>query len=763
MSTANFTRANMQALDILLNNRGKIVSVHKTTRAGATTSLIINACELGQKTVIIAPTLKILDETVLNAVSKAQCPKTPVYLKLPQNKELCKRLVEKCQTTPALKKLPVLYRPSCKGCIYNDPKQCKLQAILQSDYDVLGLTYQKLERLAYGEGAIAKMLFEAVKSPDNIILDEFTSGIVASFPQETVVQPRTALKQDFPEFEAPNISMKTPDTILEFWSSLLLFASECERRGNALQNDEEKIFNNPIKRLISRAQLGNLRMSSGQFWKIIEDFTIQGRNTDTLQKLVCMFTAEKFEISKNSKGEVKVKSLRMPLDEDTKIISTEYLRTLVKVTKPETLVALVDASQPKFNVADALGVYTIKKVTTRDPLTGFFHTKKKKVIDSDRIVNVKWGDPLGTAKTQLIVCDRRQISVREFYRTNGNTAQPFVKESINAVCALHGASNVIVATLNSKMAKETLYAWRKNGEIPSDISLTWYRSTVSKGTSLAPNIRYMVLIGAPYVPVKAFKAETCSSGYQKAAKHSDEAQNFVNMVGRVKDPNGRERSVVYALGVTAFEAENWLRQPVNAPYIGQFPMQGTVPEDFKITGELFIDRVNVDDINNEIPFLAMVIRKVREKKKVAAWEVVPNGTKSIKKLVTKYKPVLKSQGIEVEDKPNGYTLIDTGKRPSKKGSTPLPLTPPSQPTQTQTAQALTKPQQNEDDIVWFCLAVFAKVPPTANCDRCIPGQEKPVTHVLEYNQYISPAKYFCFKHFMEERECHPNLVWKPKV
>lgn len=43
------------AREILTNRRGQALAIVKATRAGATTSLLKVACELGQKTVIVAP------------------------------------------------------------------------------------------------------------------------------------------------------------------------------------------------------------------------------------------------------------------------------------------------------------------------------------------------------------------------------------------------------------------------------------------------------------------------------------------------------------------------------------------------------------------------------------------------------------------------------------------------------------------------------------------------------------------------------------
>jgi len=52
---------------------------------------------------------------------------------------------------------------------------CRLHYILQSEWDIPGLTYDKLRALSISNSQIALDLFEKIKNLDNLILDEFVT------------------------------------------------------------------------------------------------------------------------------------------------------------------------------------------------------------------------------------------------------------------------------------------------------------------------------------------------------------------------------------------------------------------------------------------------------------------------------------------------------------------------------------------------------------------------------------------------------------
>ena len=86
-----FALQNSKAQDILTNYRGKVLAVEKATRAGATTSLLKKACELGQKTVIVAPYIKIFDNTVDNVRGLIE-GKDPRIARIGANEYICTKI-----------------------------------------------------------------------------------------------------------------------------------------------------------------------------------------------------------------------------------------------------------------------------------------------------------------------------------------------------------------------------------------------------------------------------------------------------------------------------------------------------------------------------------------------------------------------------------------------------------------------------------------------------------------------------------------------
>lgn len=134
-----FAKQDKMANEILTKYRDKVLAIVKATRAGATFSLLKRAYELKQKTVIVAPYIEIFERTV-KEVEDSFSKDKPRITRIPKNEDVCTKLAEKVHDNPNLKSLPFHLRPSCKNCEYNDPESCKLQEILASDWDILGLT-----------------------------------------------------------------------------------------------------------------------------------------------------------------------------------------------------------------------------------------------------------------------------------------------------------------------------------------------------------------------------------------------------------------------------------------------------------------------------------------------------------------------------------------------------------------------------------------------------------------------------------------------
>ena len=112
----------IKAVDTLLNGDSYMVS--KPVRAGVTTSLII-AAEKKHKTMLyLAPTNKIIMETVVNAAKMANIEN--LSIRVPANKE-CSQLQKEISNNKILQQLP-LSLPNCSKC--NNLIECRVKDIL---------------------------------------------------------------------------------------------------------------------------------------------------------------------------------------------------------------------------------------------------------------------------------------------------------------------------------------------------------------------------------------------------------------------------------------------------------------------------------------------------------------------------------------------------------------------------------------------------------------------------------------------------------
>ena len=155
-------------------------AVSKPIRAGMTTSTVM-ACERrGWPLLALAPTRRILTETVSKASSNA--------VRIPGNSE-CSLIEPDVRKTPILAQLP-LTLPDCEKCQEND--ECEVRAILRAkDPGLMALTYPKLEALMLSKGRTAKEILAKLSRADVVLLDE---AHVLSLPSSVTVRAFATLE-----------------------------------------------------------------------------------------------------------------------------------------------------------------------------------------------------------------------------------------------------------------------------------------------------------------------------------------------------------------------------------------------------------------------------------------------------------------------------------------------------------------------------------------------------------------------------------------
>jgi hypothetical protein len=574
--------------------------------------------------VIVAPYIRIFDETVQEATASLSV-NSPRVARIAANKDMCRKVKERVRSNPRLEDLPFHVRPSCRRCEYNDADECPLQKILVSEWDVLGLTYAKLQTLGISESATALDLLEKVKLPDNLILDEFVTGIMTTAPSVEIENPHAYLVKEF-GIEARQLGNSDFEDM--FWPSVDNLALQAEIQGKSLADGQHRIFENDAKAECETFFEDNF----AHCWKFIEKLTNEGKDTRILQQLVQIINSDKIFIIKKE-GKVSIKPLK---DLDDISSGSRYLKAFVKdFFSTKKLVTLVDACLPDLNLEEDLGI---------------------------DIEPYRWGDPLNTNKAQLIISDTRKISEIDFFKSIG--LQTELKARINAICKFHGSKRVMVATQNTDM-KQVVEAWRTSGEIPRDTRITYYRSDISRGTTPDKNRRFLVLIGGPYLPKEAYLPETYLSDrqtddLQTAFKKSDMKSAFINLIGRVKDPIGIEPSIVYAFGVTAEEVKALVDQvEVQPAFVSRFPVTGAKMVDFLIVARLFLEtpKEKWRNLGDDIGVLARIITKCEEEKEIQCGRLVPNQTEKLQRFVECYSDILRKHGIEIVKRTRGSSLV----------------------------------------------------------------------------------------------------------
>jgi hypothetical protein len=159
--------------DKILAMDNRIITIEKNPQIGFTTSIIKRSLELDKDIVVLEPTIKILDQTVEEAMKLIHPRKRHVLLR--DNKSIC--------GSRARKDLyyPFYHLGDCRGC---NIKRCPYNLIEQYHIDLIGMTYQKFRVLDGSKRA--KNTYNIIKKYDVLLLDEFTRMLMMQPPSVEV-------------------------------------------------------------------------------------------------------------------------------------------------------------------------------------------------------------------------------------------------------------------------------------------------------------------------------------------------------------------------------------------------------------------------------------------------------------------------------------------------------------------------------------------------------------------------------------------------
>ncbi len=623
--------------EILLRKKG-IIAVYKVARSGVTFSLVKKSVELGKKVVIFEPTRRILNH-IESEIPKIT--KDPLKIgSISSNQQLCRKLDSSL-------KLKFQFKENCFNCEYRGKANaCMLQNILLNDFDIIGLTYDKLRALQLSRSKESKSLLEKLRSCDVFILDEFTTVILSDIQTIKIVKVNensdveklsdllNELEQRTTEFKTPTVAVKP---IL--WSFIKEFLNQFEK---ITTSDE---YNNECIEILSKKDLTQIFRDG---WRYIAELTALGVDTSNLQDIfLIVLTAERIVVECED-GNVTV----TPVIED----ALGYLRELCKGIAEDKPIFLIDSFQPKI------------------PVEHIFGRKVEHALWGRR------GDPIGTDRLQIIIPDTAHWGEYNFRRDSDLQlrVQYFIKELLD----VFPPEKVLIVTTNKTMAKIISY-WG----LPKIVRITWHRSDWMRGVSVEDR-RIFIGIGGSYLPKNAYMSAASSFNFENFFKKIESLSpkeqriklskklniintnsEFINAISRVKDPKAQERSVVFTLGMTERDVKLLLRQ---FPVLWMIPegsrskcvqhiRKGGLGRDGLWIATLWFnqERIRVEDL----PIIARIIRIIHEKIYVRASEVLPRATKLVIEKAERYIDVLYKYNVEIIRKKGGvsFSRVDRNK------------------------------------------------------------------------------------------------------
>jgi hypothetical protein len=604
-----------------------IVCLHKTTRAGATMSIVKACCESEKKVAVVVPTIKIIKEieTKIPEISQVK----PKIGSIRSNPELCRKL------NPNLK-IKFQFKSNCWECEYNSPENCSLQRLLVEDYDVHLLTYDKLLAMQTTSSQEAKQLLKKIFGYDVFILDEFTTSVLPGIPtliikktdeNGQVIRLRDLLNKIFEE--SKNMEDIFSGIFRDIIDDLL---DECE------SINESKVISNEWIELFSKKEI---RLLFNDSWRFITKLTGTGLDTELLQDTTLVAFSRFLVVSFNNE-EAKV----TPKLED----ALGYLREFFEHIGEDRTIFLVDSYQPTLNYS--------------------------KVFDS--VKHVTWGqngDPLQTDLQQLVICDTAHWGSENFKKDK--RIQKQVESFIKELVSTFPAEKILIVTTNKTMAQIIT-----NWNLSKETRVTWFRSDLMRGVPVE-NRKIMVCVGGPYLPKDAYVPQSKSFNIDdlviEAEKMTDEEKTlkiaqllriddtcsqFVNAIGRVKDSLGEDRSLVFTLGMDHLDVDAMLRQPkdypVSRPHVVRPYLHGGMMQDGLLVGEIWLGEASKHLSSNrvkDLPILARIIRALNEKPEVRASEVIHGHTKEVVAAARRNFELLKHYNIKIATKQGGYSFV----------------------------------------------------------------------------------------------------------
>jgi hypothetical protein len=471
-------------------------AVSKPIRAGMTTSTVM-ACERRSWTLLaLAPTRRILQETVAKASNSA--------VRIPGNSE-CPLIEPDLTKNPILRQLP-LELPDCQKC--NASEWCEVLAILRAeDPGVMALTYAKLEALMLSRGETAQEILAKISMADVVMMDE---AHVLSLPPAVSVPAFASLKIPVKYTTLERVYQRW----LEFCQSYVQAIQELMKRaeqGHASQHLAKSVFNAYF------LEWKELKKAWAQLRKLAVARALPDDEILMLRDIITILGT-----SQNSIGYISEKGG----ESGGVYVSAGQMRQYRAMN--EFLATQADHAKILFVSG-----------TLFEPRAGYFSE-----LAGKEIKNVIFPDLRSATEKLTLIPDSWRL-------TNSNFADelPVILDTIKAIVEREKQPIYLLAP-NSRKAN-----WLKEeiGKLGlKDIFVDYYRSDHSLGVERTERI--CITIGMAETPANACDALAHGKDpderwldSQRLRRHGVDAATW-QAVNRVRDPDGKVESKIYFIG-----------------------------------------------------------------------------------------------------------------------------------------------------------------------------------------------------------------------
>lgn len=585
----------------LIDSKLSPVVCPKTTRAGFTTALNIVAREKKKKILFLVPRTSISEQTFKDTICLAS-EKMGIIINgfvLSANQKAClKRMKEAIQyekdhDKPLLMEIPVP-REDCTKCQYqgsvvspppltplfeSDPTQdaCMLETYRaqRAVFDSGFTTYAKIYAILNTTSEDAKDMLADLETFDIIVFDEITQFVETTSFQMSVLRKYR---------EHDGVRPPTYDyfAVLNHDLDLLM-------QTKGMNETIEKIHFYVNVFMERYRDTSEYQHTDAEHKKILNPMVVERRNELRLNMIVYLNCLYNYCIETDNPVKSIYDALALMSEEfwyaqKLQTMECESEINFLVPPKNKMVVDWVNKLGAQIIITDAVLPY-----------------QDLKEVFGPELKEMAIGDPQGTAETQLVITDSRNVAPTELFDDT-----PRLVEYLRAVVRLHGKEKFLIACPNHSTAKALLNMEEiKSMEIPTE-NVTWYRSNMTIG--VACNHRVMITLSTPYAPKEAF--DWAAIDIKGTISESERfwkvnARNtFFQTIGRAKDPSAVTLSVVYSYGVKQAVVNSLMKECQSPPRSIEMPVMKDISNAHTTMGEYWLRSGDCSLSSNEIKVMA---------------------------------------------------------------------------------------------------------------------------------------------------------------